>query len=228
MKKIIYLISILAMLVFLTACTSESADLIYDTETIKKAVTPTDISQMPLAIQKMIERTLSPSRARSGVSLRNSGRGNGSNEAVYSFATEEVVGHSSVARTKKGAHISYQVKGLIPGDAVTLWIIVAGLDENCNPFFVDLISGGGKVVTRGGVFKLNTFLANGDNSNSVFPEFGDPLGPGMDNSFETVLHFIYRTHGEYIGDPDQLSTLDVFCEVCEDLGESIHYVVCPE
>jgi hypothetical protein len=244
MKKLIFLASIFVLLAFITSCNKESNELqevqLLDNviETTKKAASATDISQLPVDVQAHIENLLSIMKNESSSA---DSRSSNSNEDVIERATGDDVGHSTVKRKNNGIRINWNSSGHIPGDAVTLWIVIAGYDENCEPFFVDALWGGGKVINNGGIFNINTFLANGDNSNSILELFCAPSpGPGMENAYDFVIHLLSRNHGPYIEGSDQLTTFNdcnpvdsEFCDApitgdgsCYDYQDSIHYPDC--
>lgn len=87
--------------------------------------------------------------------------------------TDIVYGHCSIIRTKHGTHVSLHVSDLVPGEIANVTLFAINYDEDCDflPGFstADLIQLGEPVVNPAGKVNFNYFLANGDNTNSLFP-----------------------------------------------------------
>ena len=120
----------------------------------------------------------------------------------------EKSGHSSVIRTNTGALINYHAKGLTPGETYLIYVLVENFDENCFPDFsggffsyIDAVSLGEKTANSAGHLNLNTFLANGDNTNSWY----GPLGYGMVNSKQANLSVFTRIGPPFTGIDVQVS-----------------------
>ena len=244
MKKIILVSSFLALMLMVFTCNKDGSELpnVQNVDTlseVKKENTPVDIKQLPVDVQEYIQNMLA--MMKSDQESADS-RSNNSKEDVIERGSNDVVGHSTLKRRNNGIHINWHSSGHVPGDAVTLWIVVAGWDENCNPFFIDALYGGGKVINNGGILNLNYFLANGDNSTSILEEFCAPgPGPGMENAYDFIIHLLTRNHGPNIEGSEQLNSFSDcnpidsdFCPPppvtgdgsCYDYQDSIHYIDC--
>jgi hypothetical protein len=215
MKTVIKFFYATFILIIFMGCSNESIE-----EVATEAVTPVDISRLTADFQEMIQKALSQESIESGLVVQRSGNNNErSKEDVIEYATGDVVGHLKITRSADGANFKWHSIGLIPGDAVTMWIILFTIDENGNPMLVDVVWGGGEIVNAGGVFNLESFLANGDSSGSIIG------GPGMESTDGMGFHVLNRTHGQYIEGSQQLTTVWDCHPVtgCEDLSDSIHY-----
>ena len=168
---------------------------------------------------------------------------------VFLFSGPMVPGASSkITRNRSGATSTLHTSGLTPGNALTLWMVVFNVPGECatspcgeadvapgTDAEVDVIYVAGHVVGGSGKATFSGRRATGDNSKSLFAQFGAPA-PGLTDPLGAEMHLIVRDHGPAIPGqiPDQIHTFEGACTPassfglgdggyeCEDIQFSIH------
>lgn len=158
-----------------------------------------------------------------------------------------VVGSSKLTRNTNGVSMTLQTTGLEPGSATTNWWVVWNAPENCltspcteddlfnSAVVSDVIYAAGNVVGGAGKSAFAAYLSEGDNSGSIFPDFGLPA-PGLIDAETAEIHLVVRSHGQAIpglidaqihsfgggcsGFPPSLGTPGP--NTCEDIQFAIH------
>lgn len=142
-------------------------------------------------------------------------------------APPSVVGSSSLVRTDNGVSLRVHTSGLEPGDAVTLWFVVANDPDSCEEGFpglsqcgpadhvagrgqMSVLHGAGRIVDKDGTASYGAHLRVGDTSRALYE--GEP---GLLDSRGAEVIAVLKTHGPATPGlvPDQLRT---FAGGCED------------
>jgi hypothetical protein len=155
---------------------------------------------------------------------------------VYTFPDPPavvVVGASSkIVRNNNGVTVTVNTSGLVPGSAVTIWLVIFNNPEECfegcniddlgNPDVeADVIYGAGHVVGPNGTANFAAHLNEGDTGGSLFPQ----PSPGLIDAETAEIHIIVRSHGPFDPGriPEQIHTVEGDCDetVCVDLQFAI-------
>lgn len=142
-------------------------------------------------------------------------------------APPSVVGSSSLVRTDHGVSLRVHTSGLEPGDAVTLWFVVANDPASCEEGIpglsqcgpadhvagrgqMSVIHGAGRIVAEDGTASYGAHLRVGDTSRALFE--GEP---GLLHPRRAEVIAVLKTHGPATPGlvSDQLRT---FAGGCED------------
>ncbi len=138
----------------------------------------------------------------------------------------EVVGFSKLVRTPAGVSFTYHTTGLVPGQAVTLWVVVFNNPEECatspctfadmfdEDVAADFLYGGGHVIGGSGRGNFGGRLAVGDISGSGKVEIGFPAY-GLIDPTTAEIHFALHSHGPAVPGPTLRAQLSSFLGGCE-------------
>ncbi len=138
--------------------------------------------------------------------------GNSKKSAIvldHTFAP--IQGTSSILhRNKNGITVNFKTKGLIPGNAYTLWWVIWNNPEECltpnacgddadfgNALLVkpEVLYAAGHVVGGSGIGNFSAHLNLNDDSGSVNDLFGLPPAGGLLETQEAEVHLVLRSHG---------------------------------
>ncbi len=129
----------------------------------------------------------------------------------------EIIGTSTLHRTKNGITVNFKTDGLIPGNAYTVWFVVFG-DAPGPP---SSTHAAGLVVGGSGKGNFSGHLSVGDifdtpSPNGSLPVFNTPL--------TAEVHIALRTHGPAQPGmiPSQIHTLDGGCTSGFPTGPILH------
>jgi len=138
----------------------------------------------------------------------------------------DVVGSSMLVRTTSGISFTYQTTGLVPGQAVTLWVVVFNNPAACatspctfadmpNPAAQgDFLHGAGHVIGATGDGNFGGHLAVGDTSGSGLAEIGG-TAVGLIDPFTAEILFALHSHGPAVPGRTLKSQLSSFTGGCE-------------
>lgn len=137
-----------------------------------------------------------------------------STNPVFTIPTAEdpprVVGSSTLVRTDNGVSLRVETSALQPGDAATLWMVVANDPDDCEAGFPGLSAcgpgdhlagrgqmsvhyGAGRIVAEDGTAHYGTHLRVGDTSQALFE--GEP---GLLDPRRAEVIAVIKTHGPKI------------------------------
>ncbi len=137
-----------------------------------------------------------------------------------------IPGHTSVRRVADGVNLHAHLRGLTPGNAVTVWAVIWNDPDVCEgPCGSDDVvahavvawTGMGGVASRGGTLNLRSSFDLGfyDSHPVVQGYFTDPAG--------AEIHLIVQDHGPYTGNPAQITEFLGGCNpTCTDIQASVH------
>ena len=147
---------------------------------------------------------------------------------VFAFDNTQQEGSSMLVRTKNGISFSIGTSGfgIHPGHAVTCWVVVFNVPENCavpnacgeidvfvtpGPPQTDIFFGAGNIVGGSGTIHMSGRV--GTNDAGHFPGYnGDP---GLLNPEGAEVHLIPRGHGPMVpaNMPAQIHSFGGGCDV---------------
>ena len=150
---------------------------------------------------------------------------------IFDFAGPQVEGWSKVTRNWTGATMTLHTSELIPGNAYTMWVVIFNNPGACTApcddddvapgtaAEVDVVFVAGHVLGGSGKATFSGRRAAGDNSKSLFAQFGAPA-PGLTDPHGAELHLIVRDHGPKIPGqvPDQIQTFEGACTAASSFG----------
>jgi hypothetical protein len=143
---------------------------------------------------------------------------------IYWLSDE--VGTSMLVRSESGVSFTYHTSGLVPGQAVTLWVVVFNNPAACathpctfndmpNPDAEgDFLFGGGHVIGGTGTGNYGGHLAVGDVSGSGLAEIGGPA-LGLLDPFTAEIHLALHSHGPAVPGRTLKAQLSSFLGGCE-------------
>ena len=169
---------------------------------------------------------------------------------VYEFTAEAALvpgASSKITRNGHGATTTFHTSGLEHGHAYSLWLVVFNVPGECSgpcdepdvvpgtDAMVDLLAVSGHVVGGSGKATFSGRRSVGDNSGSLFVQFGAPA-PGLIYPYGAELHLVLRDHGPAIPGqiPNQIMSYEGGCTpessfglgdgdyMCEDIQFSVH------
>jgi glucose/arabinose dehydrogenase len=131
---------------------------------------------------------------------------------VTTFAGQ-LVGTSTLTRTKSGIAFTLSTSGLEAGHAVTIWWMVFNPDGT-----VSVQYAAGHVVGAGGTATFAGFLRVGDTAGVI------NNGPGLLDALEANVVLVVRDHGlvDLAQVNQQILTFDACNPTCTDLQISMH------
>ncbi len=173
---------------------------------------------------------------------------------VYTFEDMRRVGTSKLVRTESGVSFELKTSELVPGDVVTLWMVVFNKPEECsdpcneddlgNPdVMTDVLYASGRIIGGSGKAGYAGRRNVGDSDGSIFPAWLGLPSPGLLDAREAEIHFVVHTHGPRISEltSEMLHTFNAGCgpifdpslpPVPEELGtygpntcESVHFAI---
>ena len=150
--------------------------------------------------------------------LSNAQAANISHETVFQFGSNEVVGTSTLLRSKTGVSFSVETHG--PGDgsslddhATTIWLVVFNKPENCtieggdlnhpacslddvmsamsggsNEAEIDILYGAGNIIGKGSQAHFSGHKSINDLKDAAF-------GIGLKDTSVAEIHLVVRSHG---------------------------------
>lgn len=167
-----------------------------------------------------------------------------STSQIINAVTGDVLGESTLYRQANGVFVDYEVSGLEPNYAYTLWWTVwnkpgeciepglCGLDDFANAVEVEveLMNASGGIINEDGTATFTAFLDINDNSESINESiFGLPTFGGLQNALEAQVTMVLRSHGpvvpeivaEQIGSHQGGCTTNFapFSEIPDEVGE---------
>lgn len=147
----------------------------------------------------------------------------------------EMVGKSTLVRNDNGISVDLNTSGLRPGDAVTLWWVVANRPEDCEAGLPGLSQcgpmdhlmgrgdmavhhGTGHVVDDDGTAGFGAHLRVGDQSRALFNN-----EPGLTNPRGSEVILVLKTHGQKIPGltSEMLRTFTGGCQISEKVEEEL-------
>jgi hypothetical protein len=152
---------------------------------------------------------------------------------------DAVVGTSTLVRTPKGISFTYHTSGLVPGQVVTLWIVVFNHPEACNqhpcvdeeniffnpPVQGDFLLGAGHVIGGSGIGNFGGHLRVGDTSQSGRAEV-DGISFGLLDPMNAEIHMALHSHGPAVPGRTLKAQLSSFLGGC--VGGPENFVVEPD
>lgn len=167
-----------------------------------------------------------------------------SSASVIHAVTGEVLGESTLYRGEDALFINYEVAGLEPNYAYTLWWTIWNKSENCvvpgecgladfaNALSVEveLLHATGGIISEAGTATFSAYLKENENSESINEQiFGLPTFGGLQDALAAQVTMVLRSHGPVIPEliADQINShqggctvnFDPFSEVPDAKGE---------
>ncbi len=169
---------------------------------------------------------------------------------VYEFTAEAALvpgASSKITRNDSGVTTTFHATGLERGHAYSLWLVVFNVPGACDApcdepdvvpgtdAEVDLMAVVGNIAGQSGKATFSGRRSVGDNSGSLFVQFGAPA-PGLTDVYGAELHLVLRDHGPAIPGqiPHQIMSYEGGCTPgssfglgngsyeCEDIQFSVH------
>jgi hypothetical protein len=138
----------------------------------------------------------------------------------------DVVGTSKLVRTPSGVSFTYHTSSLVPGQVVTLWVVVFNNPAACatdpctfadmgNPEAQgDFLYGGGHVIGGSGRGNFGGHLAVGDTSGSGLAEIGG-TSLGLIDPLTAEIQLALHSHGPKVPGKTLKAQLSSFLGGCE-------------
>ena len=125
------------------------------------------------------------------------------------FRDDETIGVSCLVRYRKGVLTVVKSNDLEPGEAVTLWWVLFNNPENCTDgcgsddfrtqsVRADVMYADGEIIDNSGKRLFVSHRKIGDLSGSMASIFFEGKARGIEDSFDTEVHAVLRTHGQVI------------------------------
>ena len=128
---------------------------------------------------------------------------------VKRFSDDETIGVSYLVRYRKGVLTVVKSNDLEPGEAVTLWWVLFNNPENCTDgcgsddfrtesVRADVMYADGEIIDNSGKRLFVSHRKIGDLSGSMASILFEGEARGIEDSFDTEVHAVLRTHGQVI------------------------------
>ncbi|MGB5821246.1 MAG: hypothetical protein WBG90_17310 [Saonia sp.] len=136
-----------------------------------------------------------------------------STSEIINAVTGAVLGKSTLYREENGIFVNYEVSGLEPNYAYTLWWTVWNQPQNCIvpgecgladfenaiEVEVELMNASGGIIGEDGAATFTSYLDENDNSGSINEDiFGIPTFNGLQNAIEAQVTVVLRSHGPVV------------------------------
>ena len=167
-----------------------------------------------------------------------------SSASIVHAVTGEVIGESTLYRGDDALFVNYEVAGLEPNYAYTLWWTIWNRSEDCMvpgqcgladfanavAVEVELLNAAGGIIGEDGTATFSAYLKEGENSESINETiFGLPTFGGLQDAMRAQVTMVLRSHGPAIPEliADQISShqggcnvnFDPFSEAPDEKGE---------